>query len=98
MATRPVQGGVMGVNTEEFWSSVPEKALHPVREPILEAMWRVNKPVSAIDLVDVSDGLLTMWEALHHLQALEEIGVVEPTSARAPGQGAFHRTYRLTSH
>jgi hypothetical protein len=74
---------VMSGNREEFWSTVPKKALHPVRVPMLEALWWIGEPLSAIELVDVFDGLFTMWEAAHHLQVIETLGVVEPTS---PGQ------------
>jgi hypothetical protein len=63
----------MGDDAARFWSAVPEKALHPVRIPMIEALWWIGKPLSARGFVDVLDGFLTMWEALHHLRALEPV-------------------------
>ncbi len=71
----------MSDDYEAFWSTVPEKALHPVRVPMLEALWRIGESLSAIELVDVLDGLLSMWEAAHHLRVLETLDVVEPDPA-----------------
>lgn len=48
---------------------------------MLEALWWIGEPLSAIELVDVLDGYLTMWEAKDHLEVLKGLEVVEPTSA-----------------
>jgi len=64
---------------EEFWSSLPETVPHPVRVPIVEALWWIGEPLSAIALVDVLDGFLSMWEAAHHLRVLDELDVAEPS-------------------
>jgi hypothetical protein len=79
----------MNNSYEEFWLALPEKVQHPVRVPIIEALWRIGEPLSAIALVDVFDGFLSMWEATHHLNLLEELDVVEPS----PGDAA-NRTSR----
>jgi hypothetical protein len=63
---------------EKFWAEIPRKALHPRRYPIIEAFWWMAEPLSAIALVDVLDGDITMWEAVRHLQALDALDVVEP--------------------
>ncbi len=89
----------MSTEGEEFWSAVPEKALHPIRVPMLEALWWIGEPLSAIGFVDVLDGLLSMWEAAHHLHALETLEVVEPVSANSAGrreESGFEVAYRLT--
>lgn len=86
---------------DEFWSNVPAKADHPVRVPMLEAMRWIVEPLSALDLVDVLDGDLSMWESAHHLIALEALGVVESTQAPGgrPSRGdEFDRPYRLIGH
>lgn len=82
---------------DDFWDALGDHALDPIRVPILEALWRIGEPLSAIGLVDVLDGFLTTWEANHHLQVLETLGVVEPTSADQPGKqaSAFDVPYRL---
>lgn len=66
---------------EELWASLPDAALHPIRVPIVEALWWVHQPLSALGLVDVLDGALDMWEARYHLEALEELGVAEPVAS-----------------
>jgi hypothetical protein len=68
----------MSGDYEEAWPTIPAKAMHPVRVPMIEALWRVGEPLSAIDLVDVLDGFLSMWETAHHLGVLETLDVVKP--------------------
>lgn len=69
----------MSIPYGKFWSAVPKMGMHPRRVPILEAFRIVQEPLSAIDLVDLFDGQdITMWDAAHHLRALEALGVVEP--------------------
>jgi hypothetical protein len=84
---------------QEFWSGLPEKVEHPFRVLIVEALWRIGEPLSAIALVDVLDGEITMWDAARHLRALEELDVVEPSSVeadRGPSRNDFFDVpYRL---
>jgi hypothetical protein len=83
----------------KFWSSLPEKLSHPVRVPVVEALWWIGEPLSARATVDVLDGDFTMWDVAHHLRVLETLGVVEaPTTD--PDRGAsrhesFDVPYRL---
>jgi len=84
---------------EKFWAEIPEKALHPLRIPIIEAFWWQPQPLSAIALVDVLDGKITMWEAVRHLQTLDALNVVEPDPS-SPGEGtseyaSFYAPYCL---
>jgi hypothetical protein len=85
---------------EDFWSSVPEKAEHPRRIPILEAFRWIAEPLSAVGLVDVLDGDITMWEAAHHLGSLEALDVVKPCPADKDPlarRDAFDLPYCLTA-
>jgi hypothetical protein len=86
---------------ERFWSHIPARAVHPIRVPILETLRGVGEPLSAIQLVDVLDGEVSVWEAAHHLSALEALGVVEPVEEgereKRPGENAFDVPYRLKS-
>jgi hypothetical protein len=66
---------------EEFWATLPKKAGHPDRATIIEALWWIGEPLSAIALVDLFDGLLSMWEVAHHLRELEKLNVVESVEA-----------------
>lgn len=91
----------MSDDCEEFWAALPEQILHPARVLVVEALWWIGQPLSAIALVDVLDGYLSMWEALHHLRALEALGVaeVEPASGDLPGRrDVFDAQYRLKAH
>lgn len=87
--------GDAGDGYEEFWSTLPEKVLHPVRVPIIEALWWIAEPLSAIALVDLFDGLLSMWEAAHHLRVLEELKVVEPLDDGVSRSDLLDLPYRL---
>jgi hypothetical protein len=87
--------GDAGDGYEEFWSTLPEKVQYPVRVPIIEAFWWIGEPLSAIALVDSFDGLLSMWEAAHHLRVLEELDVVEPLNRSASRSDLHDFPYRL---
>lgn len=91
----------MGDECEEFWSTVPDKADHPRRVLFLEALWRISEPLSAVTLVDVLDGAVSMWEAFHHLSILEALDVVEPAPTDigrgTSGRERFDVPYRLKS-
>jgi len=83
----------------QYWADLPEKAKHPRRVPILEALWYVGEPLSAIGLVNLFDGQgITMWSAVRDLRALEDLGVVKAYPAgidpRAK-QPTFDLPYRL---
>ena len=98
MGNEPVQkGAAMSDDCEEFWSTLPERLLHSVRVPIVEALWWIGEPLSAIELVDVLDGFVSMWEAAYHLRVLEALDVVERSTVDngASGEDRFHVPYRL---
>ncbi len=88
----------MGGDSGEVRAGPPENVDHPYRVAIIEALLWVAEPLSAIGVVDVLDGYMSMWSAVAHLEALERLGVVE----RAPGAGVaqagedrFDIRYRL---
>jgi hypothetical protein len=89
----------MSGDWEEFWSALPEKVLHPLRVPIIEALWWIGEPLSAIEVVDVLDGALSMWDAAHHLRVLDALEVVEPAPADSDSSASrndvFYAPYRL---
>jgi hypothetical protein len=89
------RGPAMSGDFEEAWSTIPTKALHPVRVPMIEAFWRIDEPLSAIDLVDVLDGFLSMWEAAHHLRVLETLNVVEPDPVETSRTGSRRDQFGL---
>jgi hypothetical protein len=83
----------------DFWSALPDKALHPLRVPILEALRWIGEPLSPIALVDVLDGEITMWDAAYHLRVLSGLDVAEPspvdTDSRVSRDDLFDVPYRL---
>lgn len=85
----------MGDGCKEFWATLPEKVKHPVRVLIIEALRWIGEPLSAVALVDLFDGQMSMWEAAHHLRVLEELGVVEPLDSGASRSDLLDLPYRL---
>lgn len=65
-----------------FWAALPANAVHPQRVPMLEAFRWIGEPLSAVDIVDLLEGELDMWEAARHLAALERLGVLEAMPVR----------------
>ncbi|HET7054319.1 MAG TPA: helix-turn-helix domain-containing protein [Solirubrobacterales bacterium] len=89
----------MNRDHEEFWSALPEKVIHPVRVPVVEALRWIDEPLSAIEIVDVLDGFVSMWEAAHHLRALQALGVVKLVPAdhdEGKRNDSFAEQFRLT--
>lgn len=65
----------MDPEIEAYWAALPRKTEHPIRVPIVEALRCIGEPLSAVMLVDVLEGEVTMWEAGAHLDALVKLGV-----------------------
>lgn len=90
----------MSADIEEFWAALPPKVLHPRRVPILEAFRCTGEPLSAVMVVDVLEGEVTMWDAVAHLDALARLGVVRPGErdphAPALREDRFDVLYSLT--
>lgn len=82
---------------DDSWDALEDRALDPIQVPMLEALRRIGEPLSAIDMVDVLDGYLSMWETADRLEDLLALGIVEPTSTDQPGKHAsdFYVPYRL---
>jgi hypothetical protein len=89
----------MSDEIEAFWDALPPKALHPLRVPILEAFRWTREPHSAVMLVDVLEGEVTMWEATAHLAALVRLGVMRRGRRDPEGpdlrEDRFDLLYRL---
>jgi len=90
---------VVGDDFERFWAALPPKAEHPWRVPMLESFRWIGEPLSALDTVDLLEGELDMWEAAHHLGALEALGVLERMPSkprrRQKRDDGFDIEYRL---
>ncbi len=89
----------MGRDHDEFLAALPARARHPHRVSTIEALWWVAEPLTAIVLVDVLDGQVSIWAAAHHLRLLRSLDLVEAVPI-GPGQPApkrppFDVPYRL---
>lgn len=84
---------------QRFWAALPRQAVHPQCVSMLEAIRWVREALSAVDIVDLLEGEIDMWEAARHLVALEELGVLEARPVRRRrGQrrtDGFDAPYRL---
>jgi hypothetical protein len=83
----------------EAWATIPAKALHPTRVPVIEALLRIDEPLSAIDLGNLLDGLLSRRGAAYHLGVLETLNVVQrdgpfETHGAASQRALFDGRYR----
>jgi hypothetical protein len=97
MATERLIGIGVSAEHEQFWAALPPKVGgHPLRELVVEALWWTGEALTARTAVDVLDGHVTMWEADHHLRALEQLGVAEAGSPEElPQVDLFDVPYRL---
>ena len=94
----PRRGTSMNTEHESAWADLPAKVAHPFRVAIIEALLWIAEPLSAIGVVDVLDGYMSMWSAAAHLEALERLGVVEPMPgerAVESGEDRIDLLYRL---
>lgn len=90
----------MGADLGEVWAGPLESVDHPYQVAIIEALRHTGEPLSAIGVVDVLDGYMSMWSAAAHLMTLERLGIVEPgrgERAVHPGEERFNAVYRLVN-
>lgn len=81
------------------WDALVPQVVHPVKVSIVEALLRVDEPMSASGLAKLlsspPDHYLTMVS--YHLRTLEETGLVAVIERRQGGGNTEETTYRLTS-
>lgn len=75
---------------DEFWDALEERAIHPVRVEIIEALRWVGRAVATPDLLLVLDGKHVGLRVEHHLRQLTRLGVLE----RGEGNGLI-RSHQL---
>lgn len=89
----------MSSRYEEFWSTLPEKVLQPRRMSIVEALWRIGEPLSAVALVEVLDDFLNARDTAYHLRVLDALDVIEPVPVNGDSETSrndpFDVQYRL---
>jgi len=61
----------------DFWDALGDRALHPVRVEIIEALRWIDRPVPTPDLLFVFDGKHVGLRVEHHLHQLRRLRIVE---------------------
>jgi predicted transcriptional regulator len=78
-----------------YWSALAARVLHPAQVEIIEALWWIDQPLSATDLVRVFEGHrvgVRIERRLRQLARLDAVALEDSGNARGPmGQ----RSYRL---
>jgi DNA-binding transcriptional ArsR family regulator len=84
----------LGELDDSWWAAVARRLLHPIQVEIIEAMQRVEGPMSARALAkviaDVEPGTL----ANHHLRRLRKLGVIS-SAAGEVSRNPLDTPYRL---
>jgi hypothetical protein len=62
---------------DDFWDALGDRAIHPVRVEIIEALRWIDRPVPTPDLLFALDGKHVGLRIEHHLRQLTRLGVVE---------------------
>jgi hypothetical protein len=75
---------------DDFWDALGDRAIHPVRVEIIEALRWIDGPVPTPDLLVVFDGKHVGLRVEHHLRQLTQLGIVE----RGGEDGLIH-SHRL---
>lgn len=79
---------------ERFWEEAVILLLHPTQLLILEALTRLEMPVSATAMVEMSDGQISLAYWTYHLTRLEKLGLLKLVKAR-PSRGTPEKFYDL---
>lgn len=78
------------------WGALVARSVHPTRLWIIEAMLRIERPLSATELEGIFGGeKLGISSISYHLKVLVELGIVEEARERKV-RGATERFYAFT--
>jgi predicted MarR family transcription regulator len=83
-------GGDTQTDDDEFWNALGDRAIHPVRVEIIEALRRIGRAVRTPDLLFVLDNKHVGLRVEYHLRQLKKLKVVEAGKREGP-----IRSYRL---
>lgn len=62
---------------DDFWNALGDRAIHPVRVEIIEALRWIGRLVPTPDLLLVFDGKHLGLRVEYHLRQLTQLGVLE---------------------
>jgi predicted MarR family transcription regulator len=61
---------------DAWWASLARRVLHRVQVEVIEALNRSDRPLSAVDLAEVVEGVAPGHLAQHHLRRLRKLGAI----------------------
>lgn len=76
------------------WETALFGLLHPSQVAIVEALYRIEEPLSPVLMVEVMDGRESLNNLAYHVRRLQDRGVIEEVGYR-PARGAVEHLYAL---
>lgn len=76
------------------WAELVPVLIHPIKVGIIEALWRIDRPLSATDLAAMFDGGVELSHVSYHVQSLAKARVIVKVAQRQ-SRGALQKFYRL---
>lgn len=77
-----------------FWEDALIRLVHPTQLLILEALTRLDCPISASIMVQVSDGQIGLGSWDYHCKRLTRLGLLE-AAGKAQRRGVSEKFYKL---
>ncbi|HST69902.1 MAG TPA: hypothetical protein VLI94_09615 [Solirubrobacterales bacterium] len=78
-----------------FWQELALRLLHPTQLLIIEAIWRIEEPLSATLLQAVYENQISLSLFSYHCKRLEQLAVIEKVD-EIPVRGVSEKLYDLT--
>jgi hypothetical protein len=79
-----------------FWGELAVKLMHPTQLLIVEAIWRIEEPLSATLLQKVYGDQIDLGLFSYHCRRLEAQGILELVG-EVPVRGVFEKLFDLIS-
>jgi hypothetical protein len=77
-----------------FWEELALKLLHPTQLLIIEAIWRIEEPLSATLLQEVYENQISLSLFSYHCKRLEKLEVLEKVG-EIPVRGVSEKLFDL---
>ena len=82
-------------NYERFWEEAIVRLLHPTQLLIIEALARLDHPISPTIMARISDGQVRLNNYDYHCKRLVKLGLLE-SAGQEPRRGAWEHFYALS--
>lgn len=77
---------------ESFWEKALVQLLHPTQLLIVEAISRIEEPISASVMMRISDGQIKLASYDYHCKRLLKLGLLKP-AGEAKRRGVYEKFY-----